>query len=173
MATRATNATAKKRKQSEVDGSEKDYIINLGELEVESDGENSSGVDDGEMDAFPELDTSSSEDSSDSEQGDGTQETDESEDGSKTPPKPGDLVLSSITGRLKRVFPEIEPEYDSDSSTEDVCRFSSCAWHSVKHLENRLPIALATFPHIGMTTSRTSVTISTASECYGLQRATN
>jgi hypothetical protein len=29
-------------------------------------------------------------------------------------------IVSDITGRPKRVYPEIEPDYDSDSSTEDV-----------------------------------------------------
>lgn len=37
----------------------------------------------------------------------------------KTGPK-GKTVISQITGRPKRVYPEIEPDYDSDSSTEDV-----------------------------------------------------
>jgi ribosome biogenesis protein ERB1 len=32
----------------------------------------------------------------------------------------GETVLSKITGRPKRVYPTIEPDYDSDSSTEDV-----------------------------------------------------
>lgn len=30
------------------------------------------------------------------------------------------IVTSKITGRPKRVYPEIEPDYDSDSSTEEV-----------------------------------------------------
>ena len=30
-------------------------------------------------------------------------------------------IISGITGQPKRVYPEIEPDYDSDSSTEDVC----------------------------------------------------
>ena len=29
-------------------------------------------------------------------------------------------IVSDITGQPKRVYPEIEPDYDSDSSTEDV-----------------------------------------------------
>ena len=37
-----------------------------------------------------------------------------------TGPK-GKTVLSKVTGRPKRVYPDIEPDYDSDSSTEDVC----------------------------------------------------
>jgi ribosome biogenesis protein ERB1 len=30
------------------------------------------------------------------------------------------VITSTITGQPKRVYPEIEPDYDSDSSTEDV-----------------------------------------------------
>lgn len=32
-------------------------------------------------------------------------------------------VFSNITGQPKRVYPNIEPNYDSDSSTEDVSSF--------------------------------------------------
>ncbi len=32
----------------------------------------------------------------------------------------GRTIISNITGRPKRVYPHIEPDYDSDSSTEEV-----------------------------------------------------
>lgn len=32
-------------------------------------------------------------------------------------------IISDITGQPKKVYPEIEPDYDSDSSTEDVRAF--------------------------------------------------
>jgi hypothetical protein len=34
-------------------------------------------------------------------------------------------IVSDITGRPKRVYPEIEPDYDSDSSTEEVRALST------------------------------------------------
>ena len=30
------------------------------------------------------------------------------------------IITSTITGQPKKVYPEIEPDYDSDSSTEEV-----------------------------------------------------
>jgi ribosome biogenesis protein ERB1 len=42
----------------------------------------------------------------------------------------GETVISNITGRPKRVYPEIDPEYDSDSSTEEVHkRMSPSVFH--------------------------------------------
>lgn len=39
----------------------------------------------------------------------------------------GKAIISDITGRPKRVYPNIEPDYDSDSSTEDVgATFAFC-----------------------------------------------
>jgi ribosome biogenesis protein ERB1 len=37
-----------------------------------------------------------------------------------------DVVISNITGQPKRTYPEIDPVYDSDSSTEEVCDFFQC-----------------------------------------------
>ena len=114
MSTRPTNGITKKRKKDAVDAPVEDDLPAVAALDIESDEEAMSAGDDGEMDDFPELDMGDSEVSTDTEQ------SDESLDESKTSPNPGDLVVSSITGRLKRVYPDIEPEYDSDSSTEDV-----------------------------------------------------
>jgi ribosome biogenesis protein ERB1 len=95
------------------------------------------------VDAFPEIDAasdteeeegeSSGDDSRFSEPADDAEEGEDEEDASS-----GDdlhifpkvkTVISDITGQPKKVYPEIEPDYDSDSSTEDVrafflqCRF--------------------------------------------------
>lgn len=114
MSGRTTNGNVKKRKKDALESTIEDELPAVASLEIESDEEDGSGGDDGEMDDFPELDMGDSEVSSD------TEESEESSEESKNAPKPGDLVVSSITGHFKRVYPEIEPDYDSDSSTEDV-----------------------------------------------------
>ena len=96
--------------------------------------------DDGEVDAFPEIDARSdtddedyeddgeddSEDEDEEDEDEEDEETEDSEDGSDDDlhifPK-AKTVISDITGQPKRVYPEIEPDYDSDSSTEDVRTF--------------------------------------------------
>ena len=105
-------------------------------LEVDSDGEDSLSSDDGDAEPFPELDSGSSDTVSNEEEEEGegqggnaddTEETDvDSEDGAdEKPPLDGKTVISKITGRPKRVYPEVAPEYDSDSSTEEVGRHRS------------------------------------------------
>ena len=100
-------------------------------LEVDSDGEDSASSDDGEVEPFPELDSGSSDTSSDKEEGEGGEqegdehdtddtELDEQDGTNKELLLNGKTVISNITGRPKRVYPEIDPEYDSDSSTEEV-----------------------------------------------------
>lgn len=123
------NSDGKKRKRDVEDAD----IIHIPptNLEVDSDGEESVSSDDGEAEPFPELDSGSSDTSSDEEKGedeedegsaDDTEETDvDEQDGAdEEPPLDGKTVISNITGRPKRVYPEIVPEYDSDSSTEEV-----------------------------------------------------
>lgn len=102
-------------------------------LEMLSDEEDSQSVhsDDGEVDNFPEIDAGS--DSSDDESYlEGSEDEDEEDEEELTEgtsasdddeelhifPK-AKTVTSDITGQPKRVYPEIEPDYDSDSSTED------------------------------------------------------
>ncbi|KAH7100640.1 BOP1NT-domain-containing protein [Auriculariales sp. MPI-PUGE-AT-0066] len=76
-----------------------------------------------EEDEFPEIDANSDSDVEDIIEGD---EPDEEDDEKSTDedeevnigPK-GRKIISDITGRPKTVYPEIEPNYDSDSSTED------------------------------------------------------
>ncbi|TFY65102.1 hypothetical protein EVJ58_g2197 [Rhodofomes roseus] len=93
--------------------------------EAEADDE-----DDGEADEFPEIDTRSDsegedgsagdeeEDESEDEEDEEESEADTEDDDLRIYPKPK-TVISDITGQPKRVYPEIEPDYDSDSSTED------------------------------------------------------
>jgi ribosome biogenesis protein ERB1 len=114
-------------------------------LEIPSDdegdyqGEESDGVDD-----FPEIDVGSDEESEgdlntngaidedeleEKESGSGEDDEDDPESAEDSLSQHSDLhifpkgktIISNITNQEKRVYPEIEPEYDSDSSTEDVC----------------------------------------------------
>jgi len=106
------------------------------DLELLSDDENDALTDDGEVDEFPEIDTRSDsgddeeevedegEDDGSSEGDDGDEEDEEDEEDEDDSdlqifPK-AKTIISEITGQQKRVFPPIEPDYDSDSSTEDV-----------------------------------------------------
>ena len=113
------------------------------EMGSEDEGEEPDDSSDGEVDVFPEIDARSDTDdenfaadgaSADEEEDEEDEEEDEGSDDlsdeahhifpqSKT-------IISDITGQPKRVYPEIEPDYDSDSSTEDVrkplLRVSTC-----------------------------------------------
>lgn len=128
----------KKRKaveESEEDVPELTFPQNVG-LELNSEGEESEGDDsEGEVEDFPEIDPESdSEDEEEhdeedveedelTEDGDGESDDGASEDISDDElrifPRPK-TITSDITGRPKRVYPPIEPDYDSDSSTEEV-----------------------------------------------------
>lgn len=93
-----------------------------------------------EVDAFPEIDAASDTEEEEGESsGDDAKysetavEGEDDEDASSDDdlhifPK-AKTVISDITGQPKKVYPEIEPDYDSDSSTEDVrafCDLCSC-----------------------------------------------
>jgi ribosome biogenesis protein ERB1 len=121
--------TSKKRKDTaEDDGHqpEPELVKRIENLEMLSEDEGDEdaefGSDDGEVDEFPEIDPAS-----DSEEGE--EEEDESEDSYASDSDSDDLgifpkaktIVSDITGQPKKVYPEIEPDYDSDSSTEEVC----------------------------------------------------
>jgi ribosome biogenesis protein ERB1 len=69
-----------------------------------------------EIDAFPEIDAASDTDEEEEEESPGEDEED-------IFPR-AKTIISDITGKPKKVYPEIEPDYDSDSSTEDVRAFS-------------------------------------------------
>jgi ribosome biogenesis protein ERB1 len=133
MTAKNEDQVGKKRKHGTSDSTEKGPFPDAVGLEMSSDDEGEqldSGSDDGEVDEFPEINPESDsgeEFDSDEEAGD----EDEGEEGDKDDENSGSesdleifpkakIIISDITGEQKRVFPEIEPEYDSDSSTEDV-----------------------------------------------------
>lgn len=126
--------TSKKRKPQPQSDSEDGLPGNALDMEMLSDEEHDDepSDDDGQLDDFPELDAGS--DSEDTDDGlsdengaDEGEESDNDDDAllrdeghpTRLFPKPKTQV-SEITGQPKRVYPEIEPDYDSDSSTEDV-----------------------------------------------------
>ncbi|KAI0313825.1 BOP1NT-domain-containing protein [Amylostereum chailletii] len=134
----------KKRKQLVPDDSEQSDAESIPEfgLEMLSDEEEGNvGPDsDGEdIDDFPEIDARSDSDKGDATDGEvGGEDEEESEDEIEGE-EDGDedlsaeedtdddmqifpkakTIISHITGQPKKVYPEIEPDYDSDSSTED------------------------------------------------------
>ena len=107
------------------------------QLEMLTDEEEADEVssDDGEAEEFPEINADSDteeenrdteddkEDLSDEDEHSDDTESEDDSDSSDTSlhifPK-AKTVISNITGRRKVVYPDIDPEYDSDSSTEDV-----------------------------------------------------
>ena len=137
MPERVANGT-KKRKQGPEGGPselQKGLIqddVGL-EMQSEDEGEEGSSIsEDGEdAEEFPELDTDSdSEDGEEDEDEESTEEGDEedeeegaaSDDSLHVFPR-AKTIKSDITGQPKKVYPEIEPDYASDSSTEDVGPF--------------------------------------------------
>ncbi|KAI0269246.1 BOP1NT-domain-containing protein [Gloeopeniophorella convolvens] len=128
-------AASKKRKQAaaqeQSDASDAEPFPDGGlDMLSEDEGEDGSlpESDNDEVDAFPEIDTGSDTEEGDEEQSgkddehSGSEEEDEedasSDDSLHIFPK-AKTVISDITGQPKKVYPEIEPDYDSDSSTED------------------------------------------------------
>ena len=117
--------------------------VELEEGAQESEGDSDDGSDDEEVDEFPELDPGSDASDDDEEDADeedeedteGEEEEDEDEEDSEDSEiedlhifPEAKIITSEITGQPKKVYPEIEPDYDSDSSTEDVSYslFLSC-----------------------------------------------
>lgn len=131
----------KSTKRKQIDGEEVQAaeLPSNGVLEMLSDEEEDGGAssDDGHVDEFPEIiNESSSEDSDyedheeDSEneevdtedtENDENESDDDSDDSLHVFPK-AKTIISKITKQPKTVYPEIEPNYDSDSSTEEVSR---------------------------------------------------
>lgn len=138
-----------KRKQIEEDedvAPPQQELHSTGALEMLSDEEDDGNAssDDGEVDEFPEIVNES-----DSEDSDFDEEEDEDEDESESDADSDDslhvfpkakIITSEITNQPKTVYPEIEPDYDSDSSTEDV-RLSLINHFLVLMSENRHQIA--------------------------------
>ena len=133
-------APHRKRKQpikEQSDGSDSEHFPDGG-LDLLSGDEDEDGPvqesDSDDVDAFPEIDAGSDTDEEDEESHgddeDCLEESDEegqdedvlSDDDLHIYPR-AKTVISDITGHLKKVYPEIEPDYDSDSSTEDVRAF--------------------------------------------------
>lgn len=133
MAVKDATKTSKKRKQSVEVEDVVEKPMETGTLEMLSDDED--GVDavsdDGEVDEFPEIDTQSDSEDDELYDSDGNEpNSDEEDEEGDITSDSGDselyifpkakTITSDITGHPKRVYPEIEPNYDSDSSTEDV-----------------------------------------------------
>jgi len=130
----------RKRKQSikeQSDASDAEHFPDEGGLDLLSEDEEEEGgheqaSDSDEIDAFPEIDAGSDteeeeeeeespgEDWDNSERGDEQDGEDASSDNDLHIFPKAKTIISEITGQPKKVYPEIEPDYDSDSSTEDV-----------------------------------------------------
>jgi len=128
-------SNSKKRKQA---GQEQEVFsaptpVQLEMLTDEEDADEISS-DGGEADEFPEIDADSSSDEDEeykkelSSEDENNEDTEESATGSGSSDSDTSLhifpmaktVISNITGKKKVVYPDIDPEYDSDSSIEDV-----------------------------------------------------
>ncbi len=126
----ATEEHRRKRKQPTKDDTTDGVFHKAVDMVMHSDEEGGSiGSDsDGAVDEFPEIDAQSDTDEEDSdfEDNDEAEEEAEEEEDAESSYEDNHIfpkaktVISDITGQPKRVYPEIEPEYDSDSSTEDV-----------------------------------------------------
>jgi ribosome biogenesis protein ERB1 len=143
-------AAQKKRKERESEEDHKSAFPEAVGLEMMSDEETHGGEDDGdaesdeEVDEFPEIDArsdSESDEESNEDEEDEDSGDDDEEKGTLTSASDSDsgsdihifpkakTIISEVTGHPKRVYPEIEPDYESDSSTEDVrvpCPMTCC-----------------------------------------------
>ncbi|THH33706.1 hypothetical protein EUX98_g396 [Antrodiella citrinella] len=133
MAPRSVTPNTKKRKTvvaeeiAPVESSfSQDVALELGNADEDDEGVEGGDEDDGEVDEFPEIDGRSDSEEDEDVEEDEEDEEDEDEDYSEgisddehdVFPRPK-TIISDITGQPKRVYPDIEPDYDSDSSTED------------------------------------------------------
>lgn len=125
---------SKKRKKSEEETFPPSDLQPNGVLEMLSDEEDDADAysDDGHIDEFPEIVADSDSDRSDEDE-DADEEEDQEEDEEQSDEEDGSqsdrslhvfpkakTIVSKITNQPKLVYPEIEPDYDSDSSTEEV-----------------------------------------------------
>ncbi|KAK0191196.1 NUC169 domain-containing protein [Armillaria mellea] len=125
----ATEEHRRKRKQPTKDDTTDSVFHKAVDMVMHSDEEGGSiGSDsDDAFDEFPEIDVQSDTDEEDSDFEDDNEDEEETENEEDAESSDEDnhifpkakTVISDITGQPKRVYPEIEPEYDSDSSTED------------------------------------------------------
>ena len=128
----ASNPNSRKRKAPAPVPAPDEQFPSSGALEMLSEDEQDEEPesDDGDYEEFPEIDAASDtegeEDEDEDEEENGEdEEEDSSSDASGNDEKlhifpQAKVVISKITGEPKKVYPEIEPDYDSDSSTEDV-----------------------------------------------------
>lgn len=140
MALSDPKKTSSKRKHAdkEDDAPVASATLKLSGLDMLTDDEDDDYAEsDGEVDEFPEIDAASDtdeddegeEDFSGDDEEDEEDEPDEEESSSEDSELESDhhvgprakTVISDITGQPKKVYPDIEPDYDSDSSTEEVC----------------------------------------------------
>ncbi|KAH9963180.1 ribosome biogenesis protein ERB1 [Russula dissimulans] len=128
-------AIDRKRKQSineQVDVSDAVHFPDGGLDLLEEEDEPAEESDGDNVDAFPEIDAGSDTDEEDEEESpvdeEGSSETEDIEQDDEDASSDDDdlhifprakTIISDITGQPKKVYPEIEPNYDSDSSTED------------------------------------------------------
>lgn len=118
----------KRKTQAPASVSEDGSLSSTGALEMLSEDEQDEEPesDDGDYEEFPEIDAASdTDDEEEEEENGGVEEEYSSSDTSgsdeRLPIFPtAKVIISDITGEPKKVYPEIEPDYDSDSSTEDV-----------------------------------------------------
>jgi hypothetical protein len=133
-------ALHRKRKQTVIEQSDASDLERFpdGGLDLLSGDEDEDGSvqesDNGDVDAFPEINVGSDTDEQDERLSGDNEDLSESEDDEEDDEDASsddDLhifpraktVISDITGQPKKIYPEIEPDYDSDSSTEDVRAF--------------------------------------------------
>jgi ribosome biogenesis protein ERB1 len=125
----------RKRKKGQPDASDLEPFPSGG-LDLPSGDEGEDGPlqdsDSDDVDAFPGIDTSSDtvgeeqEDASGDDEENSVSEDEEQDDEDASSdddlhifPR-AETIISDITRQPKKIYPEIEPNYDSDSSTEDV-----------------------------------------------------
>jgi len=145
MASREVGRKSTKRKQIDDDADIAEELHHNGTLEMLSDEEEDGNIssDDGGVDTFPGIVNESDSDDSDfdeeeDEDEDSEDEEDEEEDEDEESDGDGDesddslhvfpkakTIVSGITNQPKTVYPEIEADYDSDSSTEEVSAYAS------------------------------------------------
>lgn len=144
-------------------------------IDMASDSEDEDFVpaasDDEDEDEFPEIDTRS--DSDDEDTPDEDEDAGDASSSSETlhVGPVGKTIISDITGRPKTVYPEIDPDYDSDSSTEDVRVILASVFQVLT--ARRTQIASGTCPCTGTTICLTLATIWKGKRSSRLQRATS
>lgn len=134
MAVKDAGRNSTKRKQvEEEDIAQPEEIPSNGTLEMLSDEEDGdASSDDGHVDEFPEIVNESSSEESDYEEDEEDEDEDSEENDDESDADSDDslhvfpkakTIISDVTQQPKIVYPEIEPNYDSDSSTEDVSNY--------------------------------------------------